>query len=654
MKIVFTSTRGSFACRRLGVALFTAFAVVLLSISAFADPASPDPESLVRAQRVAHLVEYVGSDYAKAMGAGQPDEKELAEQAEVIDEAERSASGLGEPRDAVISSLQDLQALVKGRRPPAEVASAAAAIRRVLDAKFALIKPPSRPPSRGRGISLFNEWCAACHGGAGRGNGPRAHDLSPPPADFHAPDLDAALSPARVVATTRFGVPNTAMVPLAQLSDDDRWDVAFYVAGLAHPASDAAVAGARLFTLKELATESNTELRSDLRAAGFDDESRQNAAIDDLRGRAPYDGAAPVAGLAHAVVAIRRLPDLYAAGRAEEARAQIVATYLDDVEPVEPALRAQQQGVVHGVEAGFRELRTAVEQGVPPAVFASRAHALEEALSRASGAGVDAAHGGRASFTGTLLTSAGIALREGVEAALLIAALVSVLVRAGHGDRKRWVYAGCAAALGCGAITWVVAQRLLTFSGLSRETVEGISALLAAAVLFYVSYWLFAKRETTRWLNFLRQQITTRRAAYSLFGISFLAVYREAFETVLFYQALLADPASNTAAAALGVLVGVALLVLLVVVYGRAGKFAPPKAFFSFSSILLYALSFVFCGQGIAALQNADKLPLHPASLPQVPALGLYPTVETYAVQGTLLVAAFASFVVLRRRANVG
>src|SRR5438105_15943605 len=99
-------------------------------------------------------------------------------------------------------------------------------------------------------------------------------------------------------------------------------------------------------------------------------------------------------------------------------------------------------------------------------------------------------------------------------------------------------------------------------SGLGREMLEGITALIAAAVLFYVSYWLFAKREAARWISYLRSKAGTGQAAFTLFGVSFLAVYREAFETILFYQPLLAQP-STGAAARVGALVGALLLVAL-------------------------------------------------------------------------------------------
>jgi high-affinity iron transporter len=292
----------------------------------------------------------------------------------------------------------------------------------------------------------------------------------------------------------------------------------------------------------------------------------------------------------------------------------------------------------------FKDIRSDIERGASEPEVRRKLEGLALLIGRA-GPALER-RGEARSFWGTVISSAGLALREGVEAALLIAALLAVVARSGAPERKRWVHAGWASAAAAGAATWFAAQRLIQMSGLGREMLEGIAALLASAVLFYVSYWLFARREAARWMTYLRSKAGSG-AALSLFGISFLAVYREAFETILFYQPLIAQ-ARTGAAAAIGALVGAALLVALVLAYSRTGKFAPARSFFVFSTLLLYALAVVFAGQGIAALQTTGHLPLHPVPLPHVPALGVYPTIETYAAQSLLVALAVGAGVVVR------
>lgn len=246
-------------------------------------------------------------------------------------------------------------------------------------------------------------------------------------------------------------------------------------------------------------------------------------------------------------------------------------------------------------------------------------------------------------LTSGLLTG----LREGVEAALLIAALLGLAAQAGLADRKRYVHLGWGVALGLGALTWLVSSKLIAISGARRELIEGVTALLAMAVLFYVSYSLLAKREVARWMKFLRERVSKRSAALSLFGVALLAAYREAFETVLFYQALLASNASVSAALA-GAFAGAVLLVLLVLAYTRAVRVAPPHVFFKVSSYLLYGLAIIFAGQGVSALQLAGVVPLHPVAFPTIAALGIYPTIETLAAQLALVALAVVALIVSR------
>jgi high-affinity iron transporter len=332
----------------------------------------------------------------------------------------------------------------------------------------------------------------------------------------------------------------------------------------------------------------------------------------------------------------------------------VIDGYLEGIEPVEGALRAMDAALVTSLEERFVALRARLEardtggDGAPSVEVDAAIGALLADVTRAER--LLGKTGDQESFASTALASGGILVREGVEAALLIAALLGIATQAGLGDRKRWVHAGWASALLLGLVTWAVSAKLIAISGASRELVEGVTALAAALVLFYVSYSLLAKKEVARWMRFLRAQVSPRRAALSLFGVSFLAAYREAFETVLFYQTLLASSAS-AAATLTGIAAGAVLLVALVMAYSRAGKFAPPQVFFKVSSYLLYAMAIVFAGQGVAALQLTGTMPIHPLHLPSVPALGMHPTVETWVVQSALVALAGVAFLLGRRAA---
>ncbi len=134
-----------------------------------------------------------------------------------------------------------------------------------------------------------------------------------------------------------------------------------------------------------------------------------------------------------------------------------------------------------------------------------------------------------------------ILLREGLEAILVLAAVIAFLVKTGRRDALPYIHAGWIAALVLGALTWLTASYLLEITGADREITEGVTALLAATVLLYVGFWLHGKLYAQRWQRFIKARVggaLSGRTLWALPLVSFLAVYREVFETVLFYQAL--------------------------------------------------------------------------------------------------------------------
>jgi high-affinity iron transporter len=627
-------------------------AVLFAAFPARADVGDP-PE--VEAKRLVHLLGYVAADYGGAVSAGNvTNEAEYTEQITLLEDGRRIAARLdaalppqgtdGSPSHAAAppsaagigAHVAKVRALVEAKASESDVAAAAASGKDVLTRAFRLPEAPSAAPDRMRGKAIYTERCAECHGETGRGDTAKAATLNPRPVNFLDPSIGEAMTPFRVESTVRFGINGTAMVPFTFLSDSDRWDVAFYVTGMRHAA--AAAPDAPTYSLAELAIRSDAALRDDLRAAGIQ-EDRIDAILADLRLQAPYENRAGRTPLSLARSKLDRARVAVRQGDPIGARGHIIDAYLEGIEPAEATLRAMDPALAKDLESGFMALRGQLDAGAPEAEVRRSIDGILGQVTRAEA--VIAAQAKGQSFLSTAITSAGIVLREGVEAALLIGALLSLALQAGAADKKRYVHWGWVTALGLGALTWLLSSRLISLSGARREMIEGVTALLAMVVLFYVSYSLIAKREVARWMKFLRGQVSPRRIALSLFGVSLLAAYREAFETVLFYQALLASNASTGAAMA-GALAGAVLLVAIVAIYTRAGRFAPPQVFFRVSSILLYGLAVVFAGQGIAALQMAGVLPVHSLPAPSIPALGVHPTIETTAVQLLLVALALA------------
>lgn len=631
-----------FASRRLLAILFALAIVILLPLRVVRADETAAPE--VEAQRLVHVLGYVGADYGGAVEAGAvKNEGEYNEQLSLLDDGAKIAERIAPARSATAKNVDvpalvaRVRKLVNDKVAAPDVEAAANEARQAIIGAFQLSEAPSRAPVLARGQTLFTQHCAVCHGALGRADTPQAALLKPPPANFWNPEIADGMTPFRVANTVRFGVQGTAMVPFTQLTDEDRWDLAFFVVSLRHTVEPAD--GSPTYALGELATRSDASLRGELATAGVAAKDVPSV-LADLRTRAPYEDRAARSPLAFARAKLERARVAILRGDAIAAKGFVIDSYLEGVEPVEAPLKAIDPAIVSRLEEHYMTIRASLDRGDGPSELGASISATLAELTLAENKLNDRRGTG---FVSTAFSSAGIVAREGVEAALLVAALLSIAAQAGLRDKRRWIHAGWATAIALGILTFFVSQRLVSISGASREMVEGITALLAMAVLFYVSYSLLAKREVQRWMKFLKDQVSPRKAAISLFGVSLLAAYREAFETVLFYQAMFASGGSPFAAF-VGALAGAVALVALVMIYTRAGKFAPPQVFFRVSSYLLYGLAIVFAGQGIAALQMAGAAPAHRITLPSIPVLGFYPTIETISAQLLLIGLAVVAY----------
>jgi high-affinity iron transporter len=612
-------------------------AAVALAVAAAPARADEREES---ARRAIHLLEYIAADYPGAVQNGAVvSDLEYREQLDFAQSIREQLERLGvAATDPLGAALTRFDQALRERAPADQIAAEARALATATRDRFAVRAVPDRTPDLVKGEALYAAQCASCHGATGAGDGPAGANLDPAPANFRDPERAQALSPFALWSTISYGIAGTGMLGFAATLDEAaRWDLAYYVGALGFvPAQVArgaalvdAAAAARIPSLAELSHRSAGEL-----AAG-DADAAARVAFLRTNPAALRTGELPLE------IAKRRLAESLAAfERGDRAAALDLATaaYLDGFEPVEAALDAVDGALRVGIEEEFVRYRAALRANAPEA--AAQAEGLAASLARAEAALDGDGLGPTAVFLGALT----ILAREGLEAVLLVVAILGVLGRAGRSDAARWVHAGWIAALVAGFATWWIATHVVAMSGARREVIEGVSALSAAAILFYVSYWLLSKTEAARWQSFLDERLRAalgRGSLATLALLSFVAVYRECFETVLFLQALAAqaDPAGRRALG-LGLGAGVVLLAVLSVVVFRFGQRLPLRRFFAASSLLLYALAIVLAGHGVAALQEAGWLPATPVSLFRFEWLGLYPTLEGIALQAAMIVAA--------------
>lgn len=212
-----------------------------------------------------------------------------------------------------------------------------------------------------------------------------------------------------------------------------------------------------------------------------------------------------------------------------------------------------------------------------------------------------------------------ILFREGAEALLVMAALAAYLARSGAADKTRVLYWGAGLAI---AASLAVAFAFQAFmGGGNKEIVEGATLLIAAAVLIYVSGWLFARRDAAQWQAYLRARVDTAVATASgiapLGLIAFLAVFREGAETALFLQALAGGAPDQQVAVLTGVAVGALGLAVLFYLVRSLAVRLPLKPFFTATAALLYVLAITFVAKGMGEFQELGWLPLTAASLPE-------------------------------------
>lgn len=247
-----------------------------------------------------------------------------------------------------------------------------------------------------------------------------------------------------------------------------------------------------------------------------------------------------------------------------------------------------------------------------------------------------------------------IITREGLEALLIVAAIVAYLVKNHHQDKLPVIRQSVYVALVASVITAGLFQLIFANSGASRELLEGFTMILAVIMLFMMSYWLLSKVEAQNWKRYLEGKLSLALTTGSLIGLwltSFLAVYREGAETVLFYYALVGDATSAVSYFYLlaGLAVGVILLTICYFIMRYSIVKLPLKPFFMFTGSFMYLMAFVFAGKSVLELIEGKLFqPTLLANIPEISWLGIYPYFETLVPQVILVVAAIFALIYMK------
>ena len=605
------------------------------------------------------LLDYIAVDYREAVRGGLiVNPGEFQEMTEFSASVRERIGALPEhtAKPKLIAGADALRATIAAKADTAEVEKEARALAAQLLAAYPVPLAPAAAPDLARGAALYRENCASCHGADGSARTQLAEGMDPPPIAFTDRARAAERSVFGLYQVIDQGLEGTAMGSFGHLPAEEKWALAFQAGRFAYPEALMAE-GKRIWEADAALRQRIPDLAALTAltpgALARDIGGHQAAAVTAyLRGN-PSAVTAAAGGGSTLDVARERLRQslaAYRAGDRQAAKEHALAAYLDGFEPVEAVLSARDGSLMVRVEDAMAALRSAIANGAPAEEVAGRTAEVESLLGEAERILSPEEASASAAFVGAFT----ILLREGLEALLIIVAMLTFLRKADRADMVRPVHYGWIGAMAAGLATWWAATHLISISGASRELTEGFGALFACVVLLFVGIWMHGKSQADEWQRYLKAklgQALTRGSAWFLFLLAFVAVYREVFETILFFAALSAE--GNVGALALGALAAAVLLAAIAVAMFRFSRKLPIGKFFAYSSALIAVLAVVLAGKGVGALQEAGMFGVTPlAGVPRIPILGITPTLEAVAAQLLTLLILLAGFAWNRRRSR--
>ncbi len=630
--------------RRLaGIFSFSVLLLIMTPLSLF----GANEKGLEREVRtLVNLLDYIGQDYAHAVKKGKViDEFEYEEMEEFAERVRERSSSIDSalldrdgPPLAFSTQLDSLDSLIARKSPHKKVYALTTSLKKQVLERGLMKVAPKELPDLSEGKRIYGKKCSRCHGQKGGGNGPDAKGMKPSPTDLRDPAYMKKVAPLKIFNTARLGIEGTQMRAFDELSDQELWEVAFYISSFRYQDHDRDSA-MKVFegladppSLKELALSTDEDLLKEKPSNGVD--STDYLAALRLHQESSSEDAGQAA-LDTARVRLERALKAYENGHRGKAKELAVSAYLDGIEPIEKRLSTKSSALVDSLEAAMFNVREGIKNGRSLEELRSRANNVEASLERAS-----IVLGGKGTgYWPIFLITVSIILREGLEAFLIIVAILSVLRSVNVPKAVRWVHGGWIMALAIGFISWFFADLLLDQLGMKRiEIMEGIGALTAVLILLFVGYWLHSRSEITKWKDFVEnkvQRLTNEGNMFGLALLAFIVVFREAFESVIFLSAIRIG-ASEGASSAIPVASILTLIGVLILAYIalRFSQRLPIRNLFRISSVMLGVLAVILMGKGVHAFQESGHLTM--TSIPfdlNFSFLGLYPTYESLFAQ---------------------
>lgn len=599
---------------------------LLWSVSGFSQTAEKDKDL----RTLVTLLDYISKDYSVAVEDGKIiNEFEFVE---MTDFAEKCIMLQKELLPAVNNDrfselqnpLKELQQSIADKKDK-EVISAIAidTKNKILDLGILKITP-NRYPSIKNGAVLYQANCVSCHGDKGLGDGLAGKGLDPAPSNFH----EGELSPLQAYNVIKLGIEGTGMVSYDHLSEDEIWDISFYVLSLKHDKGQGKVTFPNRLHLDSISKWNDEELQDFLAKSSSDKITVEQVRHYEPERPNPLDVAMENLNLSY---------DTFKKGDNKQAEKYALTSYLEGIELVENLLTASSPTLVREIERDMIAYRKALQHN-DKASAESYYNTLKEQITSAKTLLAEKDY----SFAFIYGSALSILIREALEALLIILIILSILRPMQVKKAVVAVHSGWVLAVLIGFAGWFFVDRLINLSGASRELMEGVGAILAVLVLLFAGVWLHSHSEISKWTHFVKTKINRISETgnwIGLFVFSFIVVFREAFEVVLFLSSLkLNNPEVAGSAINWALLTSVVIVAVITFIFLKYTKKLPIGKFFKLASYMVSILAIILAGKGIMAFQEVGYIPITPIDIiPRIDLLGIYPNLQSISAQLVVL-----------------
>lgn len=618
---------------------FSLLVTLVFSLSVFTQTVDTDKEL----RTLATLLAYISKDYSEAVSEGKIiNEFEFAEMSEFSTKcislhAALSPSITNSKFHTLDSTLLVLKQLITDTSSVSAVRAHATVIKNAIFDLGLLSLTPVSYPSLKNGAILYQNNCVACHGEKGLGDGPTGQGLNPLPSNL----TETTFSPLEAYNVIKLGIEGTAMASYSYLSEKEIWDLSFYVLSLKNRQES------RLAHLPNGLNLDSISIWNDEQLSSYILQSQHDFSVSDVRNFEPQQKS-PLS------ITLSYHEESYSAYMNNDyqlAEEHAFSSYLEGFELIENMLKASSEELMLTIEKNMIGYRKAIQDRNDNEVEKYYALIKEDIV-----AAQTVLETNDFSFSFTFGSALSILIREAIESVIIILIVLSVLKSMNASSAIKYVHLGWITSIALGILGWFFVDILINMSGASREVMEGAGALIAVVVLILAGVWLHSNSEVAKWTKFVKEKVknvTSSGSQLGLFFFSFVVVFREVIEVVLFLSALkLNNPEKAENAILWAIAASIIFILLFIFIFLKASKRLPLNKFFKVAAYMVMVLAVILSGKGIMAIQEAGYIPLTPVEfIPQIDLLGIFPNLQ--AIGGQLITLAIILFFNWRNKRGI-